>query len=226
MIGLVAGLPSLAGLPFRRRPPLLTGRTCRMKNEGQNKDRVVTDGCHRLERHLQNTGCESGRLLLSGLDFTIQRHLTQNAMMPQAKSIQTHRHLWVVGILSLLWNAFGAFDYLMTQLQVEAYMAAFTGEQLAYFYGFPAWVDAAWTVGVWGSVAGSVGLLLRKRWAMWAFAASIAGLVGTSTYTMLLTDGMAVMGGVGVLVFSIIVWLLAVALFVYAWAMARRNVLT
>ena len=36
------------------------------------------------------------------------------------------RSFWVVAVLSLLWNAFGVFDYLMTQLGDEAYLAQFT----------------------------------------------------------------------------------------------------
>lgn len=89
--------------------------------------------------------------------------------MPQIKPTSlpesTPMHLWIVGVVSLLWNAFGAMDYAMTQFQVESYMSHFTAKQLDYFYGFPAWADAAWAFGVWGCVAGSVGLLLRKAWA-------------------------------------------------------------
>ncbi|MCP4895894.1 MAG: hypothetical protein GY906_02880, partial [bacterium] len=32
-------------------------------------------------------------------------------------------HLWIVGVLALLWNAMGAFDYLATQLKLEFYMS-------------------------------------------------------------------------------------------------------
>ena len=52
---------------------------------------------------------------------------------------RTPVHLWIVGVLALLWNLMGAFDYLATQLQLESYMSQFTEEQLAYFYGFPSW---------------------------------------------------------------------------------------
>jgi len=74
---------------------------------------------------------------------------------------KTPIHLWIVGILALLWNAMGAFDYLATELQLEAYMEGFTEEQLAYFYGFPSWVVAFWAFAVWGGLLASVGLLLR-----------------------------------------------------------------
>ena len=53
------------------------------------------------------------------------------------------RHLWIVGVLAVLWNAVGAFDYSASQLRLDFYMSEFTPDQLAYFYAFPAWAIAA-----------------------------------------------------------------------------------
>jgi len=79
-------------------------------------------------------------------------------------------HLWIVCILAVLWNAIGAFDYAATQMRLEFYMSQFTPEQLAYLHSFPAWAVAAWAIPVLGgSLIASLGLLLRKRWAMWLF---------------------------------------------------------
>jgi hypothetical protein len=60
---------------------------------------------------------------------------------------------------------------------------------------------------------------------MWAFAVSLIGLAGSSTYTVLLTDGVAIMGGAGVAVFSAVIWLITAGLFVYARQMTRTGVL-
>ena len=40
-------------------------------------------------------------------------------------------HLWIVGVLALLWNGFGCFDYLLTNLKNETYLRQFTADQLA-----------------------------------------------------------------------------------------------
>ena len=134
-------------------------------------------------------------------------------------------HLWIVGILAVLWDAVGAFDYLATQYRIESYMSQFTEEQLAYFYAFPAWMKAAWAVGVWGALLGSLCLLLRKSWAVWLFGASLLGLAVSSVYNFVLTDGLAVMGEGGA-VFTVVIWVIALFLFFYARAMAKRGVLT
>ncbi|MEJ2384969.1 MAG: hypothetical protein P8Y54_11315 [Xanthomonadales bacterium] len=139
--------------------------------------------------------------------------------------ISTPWHLWVIGIIALLWNAVGAFDYLATELQYEAYMSAFSQEQLDYFYGLPTWVVACWAVGVWGALLGSFALLLRKAWAVWLFGASILGMAGTTIHNFVLTDGAAVMGE-GATTFSIVIWVIALFLYFYSAAMAKRRVLT
>lgn len=133
-------------------------------------------------------------------------------------------HLWIIGILAVLWNAVGAFDYVATQLQLEFYMSQFTAEQLDYFYGFPAWVDACWAVGVWGSLLGSLALLLRKAFAAWLFGVAILGLAGSSFYNFVLSDGMAAMGE-GATTFTVIIWVIALLLYFYAVAMSKRRVL-
>jgi len=145
---------------------------------------------------------------------------TQTERVPS----KTPVHLWIVGGISLLWNAFGAMDYLMTQLKFEPYMSSFTVEQQEYFYGMPAWVDAGWALGVWAAVAGSVGLLLRKAWSVGAFVISLAGMVVSSIYTVGLSDGLKVMGE-GAIYLSVVIWLVAIALLAYAVWMSRRGLL-
>lgn len=144
---------------------------------------------------------------------------------PAMTRSRTPVHLWIFGVLSLLWNAIGAFDYLATEMRLDFYMSQFSEEQLAYFYGFPAWGVAAWAFGVWGGVAGSVGLLLRKRWAIWAFGLSLVGLAGTTVYNFLLSNGREVMGA-GAVTFTAVIWTVAILLFLYARRQASRGVLT
>lgn len=136
-------------------------------------------------------------------------------------------HLWVIGGVSLLWNAVGALDYFMTQTRNAAYMSKFTPEQLEYFYGFPAWVVAFWAIGVWGALLGSVLLLLRKGVAEWVFLASLVGVIVTSIYNLVLSNGMEVMGGgAGALIFPAVIFLIALGLYLYARAMRKRGVLS
>ena len=138
---------------------------------------------------------------------------------------QTPLHLWIIGVVTLLWNAVGAYDYLMTQTQNESYMSKFTPEQLDFFYGFPTWLVACWAIAVWGGVMGSILLLLRRSAATWVFLASLVCMVVTTIHNYILENGMEIMGGVGPAIFSAIIFIVAVFLFFYARAMSKRGVL-
>jgi len=134
-------------------------------------------------------------------------------------------HVWVVGILALLWNAMGALDYTMTQTKNEAYMANFTPEQLDFFYGFPAWLVAFWALAVWGGLVGAILLLLRKRLAFAVLAVSFLCMVVTAIHNYGFSNALEILGTFGT-VFTCVIFVVALALVLYARAMARRQVLT
>ena len=132
-------------------------------------------------------------------------------------------HLWAVGLVSLLWNGYGGYDYVMTQTNNAAYLAQFTPEQRAYFDSFPMWMEVVWAVGVWGAVLGSVLLLLRSKWAFHAFLASLIAFAASVVYGQT-SGGAAVMGTTG-MVFSAAIFLLGLGFVMYSRMMTRKGVL-
>lgn len=138
---------------------------------------------------------------------------------------RTPIHLWIVGVLSLIWNAMGCFDYLATKLKLDFYMSQFSDAQLEYFYSLPAWFSIFWALGVWGALSGSLALLLRSGWAVGLFAASLAGMIVSTIYTVFLSDGLDIMGSEA-MVFSAVIFVIGVLLLVYARRMRAAGVLT
>lgn len=143
----------------------------------------------------------------------------------ESKVPVTPWHLWVVGIVALLWSGMGAMDYFMTQTRNEAYMSAFTPEQLAFFYGLPAWAVATWAIAVWGGVLGAILLLLRRRHAVGVFLASLIAMVITAFQNYVLSNGMEIMGDAASLTFTAVIFVVSFALFLYALTMYRRSIL-
>ncbi len=135
-------------------------------------------------------------------------------------------HLWVVGVLALLWNAGGAFDYLMVKFGNEEYLSAMTPVQLVYFTDFPAWANVAWTLGVWGAISGALLLLFRSRFAAVAFAISLLGMAGNVVYGLGVSEvSMLDVAGGFAMTFTLAILIIAVALLVYARRMTRAGVL-
>ena len=141
-----------------------------------------------------------------------------------SQSVKAPKHLWIIGIITLLWNIMGAFDYLMTQTKNESYMAQFEQAQLDYFYGFPTWMVAFWALAVWGGVLGGVLLLMRKRLAVQVFLVSFASMVITAIYSFGLSNGAEVVGTTGILT-TIVIFFVALGLWLYSRAMHARGVL-
>jgi hypothetical protein len=138
---------------------------------------------------------------------------------------RTPVHLWIVGVLATVWNAFGAFDYVMTQTRNADYLANFTDPQRVYFDSFPLWMEATWALGVWGGLIGSLLLLIRSRYAATAFAVSLAGLACSTVYQYVLSTPPEDMTKGTMLVMNLVIWAIAIGLFVYAVKMRGRGVL-
>lgn len=82
-----------------------------------------------------------------------------------------------VAILALLWNLLGASAYLMDVTMSPEAVAKLGAAERAMYASRPAWFVVAYASAVWFGVAGSVGLLLRKRWATPLFLLSLLGLI-------------------------------------------------
>ncbi|WP_164117683.1 hypothetical protein [Sphingorhabdus sp. Alg239-R122] len=141
-------------------------------------------------------------------------------------TVKTPWHLWVVGIVSLLWNSIGAYDYFMTQTNNAEYLKDFTEVQLNHFAAYPAWVQGAWALGVWGALLGSILLLARSRFAVPVFAISLLGLALSTLYNFILADvKLTEIAGPEALYFTIFIWVVAIALWLYARAQRANGVL-
>lgn len=135
-------------------------------------------------------------------------------------------HFWIAGIVSLLWNAFGGYDYTMTQLRDPGYLGMMSeqmgmsvAEMNAFFNTFPVWASALWAIGVWGSVAGSILLLMRSRHAVTAFLISLVGAVLSFIYQFTLDLPPAMDTGM-----NKVMPLVIVGAIVLQWWYARRQV--
>jgi len=144
-----------------------------------------------------------------------------------AEPVKAPWHIWVVGMIALLWSAGSAFDYVMTQTRNADYMAQFTPEQLAFFYSFPGWMVAAWAIGVWSAVLGAVLLLLRSRWAVSVLWLALVSAVITAIFMFALAKPslIEIVGPIGA-AFSALIIVVAALLVWYAYRMRARGVLS
>jgi hypothetical protein len=137
---------------------------------------------------------------------------------------KTPWHIWLVGIITLLWNSMGALDFTMTMTKNEAWMSSFTEEQLDFFYGFPGWLIFFWAIAVWASLLGSLLLLFRSKFAFPVLTASFLSMVVVSIHNFGFSNGLEIMGTGGA-IFSGVIFLVALLLVWYSKSMTATGVL-
>ncbi len=131
-------------------------------------------------------------------------------------------HLWVVVVLTLLWNGLGAYTVMMAQ---AGKLAGMDAREAAYYAAKPLWFVITTDIALLLPVAAAIALLFRSRFAVWLFAAGLIVLVGNNAYDFFSGASLA-RGDKGWLVMTAIVVSIAVLQFWYSRAMTRRAVLS
>ena len=88
-------------------------------------------------------------------------------------------HVWLIGIIAVLFNSIGVFDFVMSMAQGAGYQASvgMTPEQIAHYQRMPSWMFVVWAVGVFGAFLASILLLMRRKQASPVFLLSLAAFV-------------------------------------------------
>jgi len=144
--------------------------------------------------------------------------------------VRTPVHLWIVGTLSLLWSGFGCYDYLMTRLHNADYLkSAMPGVDpaaaLAWVEDMPLYAQVGWGLGVWLALLGAVLLLLRNRWAVFAYGLSFIGALVSLGYQLALAPPLAGADAAIYTIMPLVIIAVALGLFLYARVMEKKGAL-
>ena len=102
----------------------------------------------------------------------------------------------IVAVVALLWNLLGCFAFFSDLRLSPADLAKLPEAQQALYAARPGWAVAATAVAVFGGVLGSIGLLLRKKWALPVFVLSLLGILVQDFGLFVLAKGASLAGPV------------------------------
>jgi len=127
---------------------------------------------------------------------------------------------WIVSGVALVWNLMGIMAFVgQATMSYDKMVETFGRNQADVIAAQPTWYMIVFACAVLGGVIGCVGLLLRKRWALWALLVSLVGVFFQQVYIFLLSNaGSSVRGGEWVMV--LLIPIVAILLFM----LARRGV--
>src|SRR6185436_8699650 len=130
-------------------------------------------------------------------------------------------HAWIVAILTLLWNGAGAYTIVMAQMGSSLDMDA---NEIAYYARQPLWFVITTDLALVSALAAAGALLLRSRVAAWLFALSLFAIVANNLYDVAANTSLALADS-GWRNLTIVIVIVAILQFAYAWTMTRRGVL-
>ncbi|HET7603790.1 MAG TPA: hypothetical protein VFK36_12280 [Gemmatimonadales bacterium] len=118
----------------------------------------------------------------------------------------------VVAVVALLWNLLGCFAFATDLSMSPEDIARMSPSQQELYDARPGWALAATGLAVIAGALGSIGLLLRKKWAVPLFLLSLIGIIAQDFGLFVLAGGATRAGPVPLvlqtLVLAFAVWLL------------------
>jgi hypothetical protein len=102
----------------------------------------------------------------------------------------------IVALLAILWNAFGVFQYLSSVGLFGDPMASLDEAQRAAVESIPAAIIGAFAIGTFAGLIGSLGLLLRKRWAFPLLVVSLVALAALEGWIVFMSGALDAFGGI------------------------------
>jgi hypothetical protein len=83
----------------------------------------------------------------------------------------------VAAVIAIIWNAFGVAMYLSSVGIFGDPTARMTDVERAAASSIPGWITGAFAIGTFAGLIGSVGLLVRQRWAQPVLIVSLLALL-------------------------------------------------
>jgi hypothetical protein len=134
---------------------------------------------------------------------------------------KTPWHLWVVGILALLWFGGGAYAFFMA---VTGRVPNMDPGEAAYYAEIAVWQTLLWSVNTIGGALAAIRLLFRNRLATSLFALSLVGVIVLNTAELATGDARWLVDR-GALTVTLVVMAAGVLWTFYAFTMKKRGVL-
>jgi hypothetical protein len=131
---------------------------------------------------------------------------------------------WLVAIFFLLWNLMGVGSFLGQVFMTDEALKALSPAEQELYRAYPFWTYVLFAIAVTGGTLGSIGLLLRKKWAKTAFVVSLVAIIPQMTYNIFFTKTCEVYGS-GAVVMPVMIVIVGIFLVWHSSNMIKRNYL-
>ena len=131
---------------------------------------------------------------------------------------------WIIGVLALLWYAFGVLQYLMQAYMTDEALMKLPEAERALYENVPAWVTGAFAIAVFSGLVGCILLLMRKKLATTLFLISMVALLVQQVYNVFLSTAREVYGDTALL-FPLLIVVVGAFMIWYSRQMTAKGIL-
>ncbi|MCC5865541.1 MAG: hypothetical protein JJU31_10510 [Wenzhouxiangella sp.] len=132
------------------------------------------------------------------------------------------RWYWAVAVIALLWMLFGALAFVMDPLTSDETLAAMSEAERELFLARPTWLFVVYGAAVFAGLAGAIGLVLRRGWAVHAFLVSLVFVIVQFVYVLFVMDAIGRIGVAAALPFPLLIFAIGAGLLWFS-LMARSR---
>ncbi len=101
---------------------------------------------------------------------------------------------WALVVLFLLWNLMGVVSFFQHTFITDEALQALPAAERDLYNSYPLWTKIAFAFAVFGGAIGSVGLVMKKKWAKYAFIVSLVGIIPQMAHNLFFTKAREVYG--------------------------------
>ena len=129
---------------------------------------------------------------------------------------------WTIAVLALVWNLFGLWSFWYHLNATPEIVASWPELQQRIWESMPRWLFVPFGIATIGGVLGSLGLLLRRRWAVTVLLLSLVAILVQFGSIYAITPTWAITGARGA-AFPVVLALIGLFLWRYAQRAALRG---
>jgi hypothetical protein len=101
---------------------------------------------------------------------------------------------WILAVFFLLWNIMGVLSFFSHVFISDEMLTKLPEDQSALYGDYPLWTNVVFAIAVFGGLFGSLGLILKKKWAKTAFIVSLGGIIPQMIHNLFFTKSIEVYG--------------------------------
>lgn len=140
-----------------------------------------------------------------------------------SKQIKTQKWFWLIAIIFLLWNIMGVLSFFGHTFITEEALNKLPENERALYGEYSIWTTIVFAIATFGGLIGSIGLIIKRKWAKIFFIISFLGIVPQMIHNVFFTKSIAVYGFVQAVKMPVMVVLIGAFLIWFSNFSIKKN---